>query len=410
MEKLYKILDGLKPLMMMVTVQIALAGVNILYKLVANTGMSLPILIAYRFLFAAATIVPLALVLERKTRPKLTWKILGQAFACGLFGGSLTQNLYAASLVKTSPTFIAAITNLIPGFTLILAVIFRMEALGLKTWPGKAKVVGTLLSIGGAMLLTFYKGVEFDFLSTKIDFLHRGGHVAPTEQKPGNNVMGLVLGLACCLSSSIGLIFQTQMTQSYPCHYSSTAWISIMGSLQAIVYALCIERDMKMWKLGWNITLLTAAYMGVFASGIMWVFIMLCVRMRGPLYVSVFNPLLLVLVAIAGCLFLQEKLHLGSVLGAVVIIIGLYLVLWGKGKELKKAKRLMGSKRSPNPAIGESGRESFGGLSNRSNVIIVAPTFVPELGSSDVFVYDDGEEQAEEEDLEAKVSSTNIKT
>lgn len=54
---------------------------------------------------------------------------------------------------------------------------------------------------------------------------------------------------------------QTQMTQSYPCHYSSTAWISIMGSLQAIVYALCIERDMKMWKLGWNITLLTAAYM-----------------------------------------------------------------------------------------------------------------------------------------------------
>lgn len=65
MEKLYKILDGLKPMMMMVTVQIALAGVNILYKLVANAGMSLPVLIAYRFLFAAATIVPLALVLER---------------------------------------------------------------------------------------------------------------------------------------------------------------------------------------------------------------------------------------------------------------------------------------------------------------------------------------------------------
>ncbi|KAL1557799.1 WAT1-related protein-like protein [Salvia divinorum] len=409
MGKLYKNLDGLKPMMMMVTAQIALTGVNILYKLVANTGMSLPILIAYRFLFSVATIVPLALVLERKTRPKLTWKILGQAFACGLFGGSLTQNLYAASLVLTSPTFIAAITNLIPGFTLILAVIFRMEALGLKTWPGKAKVMGTFLSIGGAMLLTFYKGVEFDFLSTKIDFLQRGGDVAATEQKSGNNVMGLVLGLACCLSSSVSLIFQTQMSQAYPCSYSSTALISVMGSIQAIVYALCIERDMSMWKLGWNITLLTAVYMGVIASGIVWVFMMLCVRMRGPLYVSVFNPLLLVLVAIAGCLFLQEKLHLGSVLGAVVIVIGLYLVLWGKGKELKRANRLMGSKRSTSPAIGESGRESFGGLSSRSNVIVVAPTFVPELGGSDVFVMDDGREE-EEEDLEAKVSSTNIKT
>ncbi|KAG6414896.1 hypothetical protein SASPL_122271 [Salvia splendens] len=201
MGNLYKMLDGLKPLIMMVTVQIALAGVNILYKLVANTGMSLPILIAYRFLFASATIAPLALILERsKTRPKLTWKILYQAFACGLFGGTLNQNLYAASLVVTSPTFIAAISNLIPGVTLVLGVIFRMEALGLKTWPGKAKVAGTFFSIGGAMLLTFYKGVELDFLSTKINFLHQRGDVAPTKQKAQNNVLGLVLGLGSCLS------------------------------------------------------------------------------------------------------------------------------------------------------------------------------------------------------------------
>lgn len=51
--------------MMMVTVQLALTGVNVLYKLVGSNGASLPILIAYRFLFAAATVVPLALVLER---------------------------------------------------------------------------------------------------------------------------------------------------------------------------------------------------------------------------------------------------------------------------------------------------------------------------------------------------------
>lgn len=65
MGKMYKILDGLRPMMMMVTVQLALTGVNILYKLVGSNGVSLPILIAYRFLFASATVVPLALVLER---------------------------------------------------------------------------------------------------------------------------------------------------------------------------------------------------------------------------------------------------------------------------------------------------------------------------------------------------------
>lgn len=34
-------------------------------------------------------------------------------------------------------------------------------------------------------------------------------------------------------------------------------------------------------------------------------------RMRGPLFVSVFQPLMLVIVAIAGSLFLDEKLHVG---------------------------------------------------------------------------------------------------
>lgn len=30
---------------------------------------------------------------------------------------------------------------------------------------------------------------------------------------------------------------------------------------------------------------------------------------------------------------LGEKLHLGSALGAVLIVVGLYAVLWGKGRE-----------------------------------------------------------------------------
>lgn len=51
------------------------------------------------------------------------------------------------------------------------------------------------------------------------------------------------------------------MSETYPCHYSSTALISVVGSAQAIVYALCVEKDMSKWRLGWNLTLITAAYM-----------------------------------------------------------------------------------------------------------------------------------------------------
>lgn len=50
---------------------------------------------------------------------------------------------------------------------------------------------------------------------------------------------------------------------------------------------------------------------GTLGSGVMFTLVAWCVRMRGPLFVSVFNPLLLVIVAIAGSLLLEEKLHVG---------------------------------------------------------------------------------------------------
>jgi uncharacterized protein (DUF58 family) len=61
-----------------------------------------------------------------------------------------------------------------------------------------------------------------------------------------------------------------------------------------------------------------------------------CVKQRGPLFVSVFSPLMLLMVAVLSSLLLGEKLHLGTALGAVLIVMGLYAVLWGKGREAAK--------------------------------------------------------------------------
>ncbi|XP_022854919.1 WAT1-related protein At1g25270-like, partial [Olea europaea var. sylvestris] len=125
MEKICDIVEGLKPIIIMVGLQIILTGVNIFYKLAANCGMSLKVLVAYRFVFASLTVIPLALILERQKRPKLTWRIAFQAFLIALFGGSMAQNLYAESLALTSATFAAAMTNLIPAITFVLAILFR---------------------------------------------------------------------------------------------------------------------------------------------------------------------------------------------------------------------------------------------------------------------------------------------
>ncbi|BAT74025.1 hypothetical protein VIGAN_01160900 [Vigna angularis var. angularis] len=119
--------------------------------------------------------------------------------------------------------------------------------------------------------------------------------------------------------------------------------MNTMGALQATIFTLCVDRDWNHWKLGFNIRLLTAAYSGIVASGIMVVIIAWCIKRRGPLFVSIFSPLQLVLVDIAAYFMLDEKLYVGSVVGAVMIVCGLYVVLWGKAQELKKKSELVSS-------------------------------------------------------------------
>ncbi|EXB97309.1 Auxin-induced protein 5NG4 [Morus notabilis] len=342
--QIYEALHALKPALLMVVVQIAYAGVNVFYKLAANDGMNLRIIVAYRFVFATAFILPLALFIERKSRPKLTWMVLFQSFLCALFGGALTHNLYIESLNLTSAAFASAMSNLNPAITFVLAFSFRMEKVNIGNLAGKAKVLGTLLGIGGAMILTFYKGVEIDIWSTNVDLLYHGqqkiSHVAPPQTDSSNRVWGCVFALGSSTCYSLWLIIQAKMNEKYPCFYSSTALMSTMGMIQTVGFALCTERDLSQWKLGWNIRLLSVSYSGVMASGVAVTLVAWCVHARGPVFASVFNPLMLLLVAIAGSLVLDEKLHLGSVLGSIPIVIGLYMVLWGKNEETKKIIQL----------------------------------------------------------------------
>ncbi|KAK4401920.1 WAT1-related protein [Sesamum angolense] len=327
-EKMCSTIHGLKPTLIMVLVQTLLSLVNIGYKLAANDGMALSVLVAYRLIFGAACVIPVAIVVERKKRPKLTWTVALYGFLCGLFGGSLGQNLYLKSLVLTSATFISAMTNLIPAITFIIAISLRLEKLGWNTIAGKAKVFGTLLGIGGAMVFTFYKGPELHIGKTGINLLKMtSSHGQAQTQNHPNLVVGLLLSLVTCLSYSLWLIIQAKAAEKYPCPYSLTSMMTFWGSIQSVIYAICVERDRSQWILGWNIRLVTALVAGVLGSGLMFTLVAWCVRMRGPLFVSIFNPLLLVIVAIVGILFLDEKLHLG--------------IMWGKSKEMKNVNQIL---------------------------------------------------------------------
>ncbi|KAL0321639.1 UNVERIFIED_CONTAM: WAT1-related protein [Sesamum calycinum] len=96
-----------------------------------------------------------------------------------------------------------------------------------------------------------------------------------------------------------------------------------------------ILRNPRAWRLAWNLQLLTIFYSGIFATAATFCLISWAITQKGPTYPSMFNPLSLILIAIAEAVFLGEDISLGSLIGMGLIIAGLYSFLWGKSKDTK---------------------------------------------------------------------------
>lgn len=96
-----------------------------------------------------------------------------------------------------------------PWFLTLCIVLWqRLEKLDTRTTAGQAKVAGTIVGIGGAMLLTFYRGPEVNIWSANINILKNSHHQGVTPPEYSNRVGGSILASASCFSISIWLIIQ----------------------------------------------------------------------------------------------------------------------------------------------------------------------------------------------------------
>ncbi|XP_058077382.1 WAT1-related protein At1g09380 [Magnolia sinica] len=330
------------PTLAMVLVQLGFAGLNIVSKLAMDDGMNPFVMVAYRQIFAAVFTAPFAYFWERKTRLKITRSILFQIFLCSIFGSTMNQCLYFLGLKYSTPTITCALSNLLPAITFVMAVPFRMETVGIKRLSGQAKVIGTILCVGGAMLMTFYKGKLVRVWESGMHWRYAENMSHNNSNNEENMVLGCALVVGSCFSWAAWFIIQAKMSKSFSSPYTSSSVMCSMASIQCLVIGACVERDISEWALGWNIRLTAAAYTGIVGSGISFSLMTWAIHRRGPLFVSMFSPLLLVIVAIIGWGLLDEKLYVGSVVGSGVIVGGLYAVLWGKGKELKEVSSVSG--------------------------------------------------------------------
>uniref|UniRef100_A0A3Q7GDE6 WAT1-related protein n=1 Tax=Solanum lycopersicum TaxID=4081 RepID=A0A3Q7GDE6_SOLLC len=144
-----------------------------------------------------------------------------------------------------------------------------MEVINWKSWSSYAKAFGTFVSIGGAFVLTFYKGPPII-----------NQHLTSTFSSQQNWILGGVI-LACeSMSTSL--------------------WYIIQGII-GIAFRSC----MTTW----------------------------CLKKTDPLFVSMFKPFAIVFAILIGTFCFRDAFYLGSLVGSVTTVIGFYAVMWGKTQE-----------------------------------------------------------------------------
>ncbi|KAK9283350.1 hypothetical protein L1049_011592 [Liquidambar formosana] len=337
MEKLgccSKFIENSKPYFAMISLQFGYAGMNIITKVSLNRGMSHYVLVVYRHAIATAVIAPFAIFLERKAQPRITFSIFMQIFVLGLLGPVIDQNFYYAGLKFTSPTFSCAMSNMLPAMTFVMAVIFRMEKIDLKKVRCQAKIAGTAVTVAGAMLMTLYKGPIVEMVWSK--HIHpRKSYVTDTTGTTDKDwFKGSILLIIATLAWASLFVLQNQTLKTYKNHHLTlTTLVCFMGTIQAIAVTFVMEHNMAVWRIGWDMNLLAAAYAGIVTSSISYYVQGLVMKKRGPVFATAFSPLMMIIVAIMGSFILAEKIFLGGVLGSIIIVVGLYSVLWGKHKE-----------------------------------------------------------------------------
>lgn len=93
--------------------------------------------------------------------------------------------------------------------------VLSLEKLNLRTAAGKAKILGTMIGIGGAMVLTFVKGEEIKMGSSHLNLLHHPNGAHPHTTTGGKTVLGSLCSLASGISYASWLIVQVSNLAIY---------------------------------------------------------------------------------------------------------------------------------------------------------------------------------------------------
>ncbi|CAH8275095.1 unnamed protein product [Arabidopsis lyrata] len=313
-----------KAVLALVMLQFTSAGVALFTKAAFMEGLNPTVFVVYRQAIATLFICPISFISawRKENKPSLGVRGFWWVALTAFIGVTVNQNAYFKGIDLSSSSMACAMTNLIPAVTFIISIIVGFESIKRKSMKSVAKVIGTGVCVGGAMAMTFLRGPKL---------LH-----ALLNQDNTAWLLGCFFLLISTFAWSLWLILQVPIASHCPDHLYTSACTCFMATIASFFMALALgNTHLPSWKLDSSLKLSCCIYSG-FQLAISFFLQAWVVSQKGPLFSALFNPLSAVIVTFFGALYLKEQTYLGSLLGALAIILGLYIVLWGKSEDYQE--------------------------------------------------------------------------
>ncbi|XP_043718408.1 WAT1-related protein At5g47470-like isoform X2 [Telopea speciosissima] len=232
------------------------------------------------------------------------------------------QALMLMGIKKTSPAVASAMPNLAPGFIFLIAWSLGLEKVNPKCIYSKAKIVGTLGCISGALAMSFFHGSQ----------------TSQAVVIPASIDKDKIIGCLCLIGAVFVLsctsVLQAQVMVDFPAPMSLSAATALIGAILTGIVQLIQDHKLEFdWPLVNVRILIGAILLGGIVGGACTSFCTWTMKKRGPVFVSMFNPIGTVFSVIISWLTIGDSMTIGSLFGMLLMFTGLYFVLWAKKNE-----------------------------------------------------------------------------
>nr|XP_007157482.1 hypothetical protein PHAVU_002G073300g [Phaseolus vulgaris]ESW29476.1 hypothetical protein PHAVU_002G073300g [Phaseolus vulgaris] len=203
----------LLPFVGMLVAMLTQSGSMVVIKFATNDGINKYVMVVYSMALSSFLLLPFAFFHHR----------------------SSAQIMAYVGIELSSPTLASAILNLVPAFTFVLALIFRMEKVLWRHRSSQAKVLGTTVSIGGAFVVILYKGPSI-----------LRSHSWNTSMKLQLSTQSnWILGGICCIAdsffTSMWYIYQASIGKKYPAVTVILFFQFLFATILCGIFAFCLN-------------------------------------------------------------------------------------------------------------------------------------------------------------------------